>query len=376
MHSNSMADIEERRDIAADLIISPDCNVQVAKSPLDGITDTLLYDDMMQFKREVEVLLEAQTPYLTDTERNMFLRGKKIRPVVMMLCARMIAEDDPLPRKLYRGAASLETLHIATLIHDDIVDEAPLRRGLPSVSAARGTKTALLIGDLHFVQALRSFADVIDTERDMMLIKLVLNTAFDICRGELDELERTPQKSHIEYVTRYYQTIDRKTAALFRLACQAGIDLVGGRTRDARRAGFFGRSLGRAFQIMDDVIDVLAVQGSEGKQPGIDLELGRMSLPLLYGTEILGPDHVISKALYEGIAPQGEILAEALDDLRECGAIDRAYAQARREMLQALFYLQPFPANRYREALDHLARFVVDRPLQTEPEKDVPWPLS
>ncbi|SCW75055.1 polyprenyl synthetase family protein [Pseudomonas sp. NFACC05-1] len=327
------------------------------------ISEELLAEDLVRFRQEVELALEPQAPYLTDVERQMFAGGKKIRPLVMLLSARLIAQDGPLPDKVYKGAASLEMLHVATLIHDDIVDEAQLRRGLPSVSAARGSKTALLIGDLQFVQALRGFATAVDTERDMTLVRLVLDTAFDICRGELDELDRTLPEDHDARLARYYQTIDRKTAVLFRLACQGGIDLAGGRSRDARRGGFFGRALGRAFQIMDDVLDVVEYESSAGKQSGIDLLLGRLSLPLIYAMETLGPTHAISQSLREGTPLTGHRLGDALDDLRDCGCIDKAYAAARREALQALFYLEPFPPGRYRDALEELALHVVDRPL-------------
>lgn len=332
-------------------------------SPLVRIAGELLTDDLPRFHQEVERALEPQAPYLTEVERQMFKGGKKIRPMVMLLAARLIAHDSPLPDKVYKGAASLEMLHVATLIHDDIVDEAPMRRGLPSVSAARGTKTALLVGDLQFVQALRGFAQAVDTENDMSLVRMVLDTAFDICRGELDELDRRLPDGLENGLTRYYQTIDRKTAVLFRLACQAGVDLAGGRTRDARRAGFFGRALGRAFQIMDDVLDVVESENSSGKPTGIDLSLGRLSLPLVYAMDALGSDHAIAKALRGEARLAGAALEQALDDLRDCGAIDKAYAAARREALEALFYLEPFPASRYRSALEELTLHVVDRPL-------------
>lgn len=331
------------------------------ESPLADIVENLLAADMVQFQQEVECALEPQTPYMTDVERSMFASGKKIRPVVMLLAARLVGGDGPLPDKVYKGAASLEMLHVATLIHDDIIDEAPLRRGLPSVAAERGTKTALLVGDLHFVQALRGFADSVETERDMTLVRMVLDTAFDICRGELD---RSLPDTSVERLARYYQTIDRKTAVLFRLACHAGIELAGGRTRDARRGGFFGRALGRAFQIMDDILDLLEDENSAGKQAGTDLALGRLSLPLAYGMDSLGPGHPVSQALRGEATLMGHALATALDDLRECGAIDRAYAEARREMLEALFYLQPFAPSRYRDALEALTLFVVDRSLK------------
>lgn len=333
------------------------------ESPYTPICEGLLADDLPQFRHEIELALQAQADYLTDIEHQMFEGGEKIRPIVMLLAARMIAGGAPLSPKVYKGSASLEMLHVATLIHDDIVDEAPLRRGVPSVSAARGIKTALLVGDLQFVQALRGFAHTVETERDMGLVRMVLDTAFDICRGELDELDRTMPEDMDLALTRYYQTIDRKTAELFRLACHAGFELAGGRLRDARRAGFFGRSLGRAFQIMDDVLDLVEYEGSAGKESGIDLTQGRLSLPVLFAVHHLGQEHVIGQALRGEVTLSGKALEQAVDGLRDCAAIDSAYAHARREAHQAIFYLRGFAPSPYRTALEDMVRYVVDRPL-------------
>ncbi|MFI8373085.1 polyprenyl synthetase family protein [Pseudomonas helleri] len=346
-------------DCMADkLVPAPD-----GESPFTLICEGLLADDLPQFRHEIELALHAQADYLTDIEYQMFKGGKKIRPIVMLLAARMIAGGAPLNPKVYKGSASLEMLHVATLIHDDIVDEAQLRRGVPSVSAARGIKTALLVGDLQFVQALRGFAQNVETERDMGLVRLVLDTAFDICRGELDELDRTLPADIDSALARYYQTIDRKTSELFRLACHAGVELAGGRLRDARRAGFFGRSLGRAFQIMDDVLDLVEYEGSAGKENGVDLTQGRLALPVLFALQSLGQEHAIAQALRGEITLCGEALEQAIDDLRDSGAIDRAYVHARREAYQAIFYLKGFAPSPYRSALEDLVRYVVDRPL-------------
>ncbi|MFN3945402.1 MAG: polyprenyl synthetase family protein [Allosphingosinicella sp.] len=319
--------------------------------------------DMARFRAEVEAALDPQAPYLTELEFSMFANGKKIRPRVMLLAARLVAWTGPLPDKVYKGAASLEMLHVATLIHDDVIDEAPMRRGLPSVSAARGTKIAVLVGDLQFVQALRGFAAAVETESDMALVRRVMDAAFDVCRGELDELDRFLPETSEQRRERYFKTIDRKTAALFRLACQAGIDLAGGRTRDIRRGGFFGRALGRAFQIMDDVRDIVELDAMAGKSAGVDLALGRHSLPLLYAYDRLGPDSPVGRAMRGLGAPEGAALEDTLDMLRDCGAVDAAYADARREAEDALFYLEPFPPSPFRDALRRIARDTVDRPL-------------
>ena len=164
--------------------------------------------------------------------------------MMLMLSARMIHGDGELPEKVVMAAVSLEMLHVATLIHDDIIDGALMRRGLRSVNATRGSNAAILVGNLQFLQGIRSFVDAIDTESEMGLVKLVLDTAFRICCGELDELETDPNWEPHKLKEHYYQVIERKTAILFGLACETGVALAQGRSSDSRRAGYYGRRMG------------------------------------------------------------------------------------------------------------------------------------
>jgi heptaprenyl diphosphate synthase len=251
-------------------------------------------------------------------------------------------------------------LHVATLIHDDIVDDSLVRRGLRSVNAARGTGTAIIVGDLQFVQAIRGFIDTIDTQQDMGLVKLVLDTAFRICCGELDELQTNPAWDCTELQKRYLETIERKTAVLFGLACESGVSLVQGRTSAARRAGFYGRRVGRAFQMMDDLFDFVHEEKQAGKSPGMDLSRRRVSLPLIYAMEELGPAHLVSRIMH-GTDYSPEELRAGIAAVARSAGFARAYAEARDQALDALEYLRPFPHNRYRRALEEIALSVVDR---------------
>ncbi|WP_372394266.1 polyprenyl synthetase family protein [Azospirillum sp. HJ39] len=329
--------------------------------PISEIYDGLLADDMAAVHRELEAAMIPQARYLTDAEIGIYRRGKKLRPMLMVLSARMLAGADapPSPR-VVKGAASLEMLHVATLIHDDVIDRSMVRRGMPSVNAARGAETAIIIGDMQFVQALRGFIDTITVPDDMELVRLVLDTAFRICCGELDELQTDPRWDFSVLRSRYLATIERKTSVLFGLACEAGLSLAGGRRSDCRRIGTFGRRLGDAFQIMDDVFDFLQDERQSGKPVGMDLTSRRVSLPLIYAMEELGPNHAVTRFMRGGACDPAE-LAEAIEAVKSSNAIQRAYADARAKALEALSYLQPFPDNRYQRALQRLTHHVVDR---------------
>ena len=329
-------------------------------NPLIRIQGDLLTIDMERFSEALEKALQPQKDYLTDVEYQIYQHGKKLRPMMLILSARLLFGDGDLDEKVIKAAVSLEMLHVATLIHDDIVDDALLRRGLQSVNEAQGTNKAILIGDLQFVQAIRCFIDAIDTEQEMGLAKLVLDTAFRICCGELDELDTDPNWETEVLRERYFEVIERKTAIMFGLACETGAALVKGRTSEARRIGFYGRRIGRAFQIMDDLFDFLHDDTITGKIKGADLIQRRLSLPIIYAMEDLGSDHIVSR-IVRGAEASPDELADGIASVKNSTGFSRAYADARHEALDALEYLKPFQRNRYWDALEEIALYTVDR---------------
>lgn len=352
-----MSDVYEIEDIGR---ATPFFDGSGRVNPIEHACDTLLAGEVPRFQHFLEEALKPQARYLTETELGIYQRGKKIRPHLLMLSAKLIAPEGPCSDKVVKAAVSLEMLHVASLIHDDIIDGALVRRGLRSVNASRGTNAAILVGDLQFLQAIRNFIDAIETEHEMHLVKQVLDAAFNICTGELDEIATEPRWDTERLVKRYFSVIERKTAIMFGLACETGIALVDGRSSDARRLGFYGRRIGRAFQVMDDILDFLQSDAGAGKRAGIDLEMRRLTLPIIFAMEALGPDHPVTRHVHgegDGLADT----AAALDAVRETDAILRAYAMARDCALEALDYLEPFPRTPAHDILSDLAMYVVDR---------------
>ena len=321
----------------------------------------LIAGDLARFEEVLEAALAPQREYLTATEYELYRRGKKLRPIMLLLSARLSAGGEvDLPLKAIRAATSLEMLHVATLIHDDIVDVAPVRRGMPSVYADRGTEMAVLIGDMQFIQAVRCFADGVETPEDMRIVRLVLEVGFKICCGEIDELQTDPTASIADLRERYFSTVDRKTAALFGLACEAGATLAGARTRFTVMASRYGRCFGRAFQIMDDLFDFVRSDEVAGKAQGIDLRQRRLTLPIINALETLPADHVVRRIL-RGEPFTDHDVAEGVRDVIASPGFLAAYSEARKKIVEAIEYLKPFPANAYRDVLMAIAQFVVDR---------------
>lgn len=332
------------------------------QDPVNAILQGLMATDMLGFERELALALEPQQGYLSEVEMAIYRGGKKLRPLMLLLTARFFQNEGELPNKVYRASASLEMLHVASMIHDDIIDHASLRRGQGSINAKRGTEMAILIGDMQFLQAVRCFVEAIEDQDDMQLVKWVLDSAFDICRGEIDEMTTQAYWHPDALLSRYLTTIDRKTAVLFSLACEAGAALMRSRTSDLRRLGAFGRAMGRAFQMMDDIFDLSHSSETAGKRKGVDLHQRRLTLPIIHAMKLFGDAHPMVLYLRSQETQSVEQLNAWVDDIRRSDAFALAYAQARDTALQAVEYLQPLPASPYRQALQEITMFVVDRP--------------
>jgi heptaprenyl diphosphate synthase len=329
-------------------------------NPLESIAKDLIPMELKRFKEALEQALEPQKDYLTDSERALYAAGKKLRPMVLLLTARLFQDQGDLPQKVVRASASLEMLHVATLIHDDIVDHAEMRRGVSSVNAARGTEMAVLVGDLQFLQAIRCFFDSIEDQTDMNLVKLVRDTAFDICCGEIDEMKTqaawSPKMLHSKYIT----TIDRKTSILFALSCEAAASLMRARTSDIRRMGIFGRHMGRAFQMMDDIFDLAHSPEDAGKRKGLDLHRRRLTLPIIHAMALFGDDHPMVLYLRGEEADEAQI-NHWVDEIRCSDAFGLAYEEARQTALHAVQFLDPFEDSPYKQALLDITMCVVNR---------------
>lgn len=305
--------------------------------------------------------LRPQAEYLTETEYETYRRGKKLRPLVLLLSARMCARGvAELPQKAINAAVALEMLHVATLIHDDIVDVAPMRRGLRTVYSERGTEMAVLVGDLQFIQAIRCFAGGIDAQEDMHLVRAVLDVGFQICCGELDEIMTDPSWDAATLEKRYFKTVHRKTATLFGLACESGATLVGAGKSATYQLGQFGRRFGTAFQIMDDIFDLVRPETLSGKAAGKDLEQGRITLPMIYAMPELNGTDRLQRILRREPVTTDELVA-TVDAIAASDGMVRAYSRARKIALEAVDFLSEFEPSPYRTALTDLAHHVIDR---------------
>jgi len=276
--------------------------------------------------------------------------GKRIRPTLGLLVGNMLGAPE---EKLITLGASVELLHTATLVHDDLIDGALLRRGMPTLNARWSPAATVLTGDFLFARAAKLAA-----ETDYLpLMKLFSETLATIVNGELTQMFSA--RGVIEREN-YYDRIYAKTASLFEMSSLAATMVA---TEDeAMRASMktFGYEVGMAFQIVDDILDFTGEQSTVGKPIGSDLLNGLITLPAIYYAEE-HPDDEDVLSLPGGGWKETERVQRIVDNIRKNAAIEKAMEEARQAVSRALGALEDAPASPERDALEELAKFIVDR---------------
>jgi geranylgeranyl pyrophosphate synthase len=273
-----------------------------------------------------------------DAAATLAAGGKRLRPLLVLLCAGADGGDQAV-----RSAAAIELVHMATLVHDDVLDAAPLRRGQPTVAASAGRDRALAVGDLLFSRAF----SLLTEHRDARAVSLLAEASVALARGELAQRLDAFDTGISEQ--RYLDRCRLKTAKLFECACRLG--------RDVDALGAFGAQIGLAFQLLDDVLDVSGPPERTGKARGTDLLDGTVTLPLIAAAEI---EPGIREADLRALDARG---AEALcDRIATTGALEqvRARALAMVSAAKARLDSTPFDPEQH-QLLDLVADGVVQR---------------
>jgi heptaprenyl diphosphate synthase len=272
--------------------------------------------------------------------------GKRFRPMLVLLAGHLGDSTDP---RLVRCAAAIELTHLATLYHDDVIDEAVVRRGAQSANARFDNTVAILTGDYLFARSSGLAADL-----GTYVSRVLADTIASLCEGQIMESEHS--RGGAQTVVRYLAVVERKTAVLMAASCHLGAWLAAAPHEQVRAAEEFGRCLGIAFQLSDDVLDISGVEEQSGKVPGTDLREGIWTLPVFETLEGRAPGaDRLRAALGEGDVPG------ALDILRDNGSCELSLNQAAEWAARAKAALSSVPAGAAREALERLADFLPGR---------------
>lgn len=276
--------------------------------------------------------------------------GKRLRPTVLLLVSRALGYSGTGQHEL---AATIEFIHTATLLHDDVVDESALRRGRPTSNAAFGNAASVLVGDFLYSRAFQMMVGV----GNMRVMRILADATNRIAEGEVLQLLNVRDPSVSE--SRYMQVIDRKTATLFEAATRIGAVLAGADAITEARCASYGASLGKAFQITDDILDFSGQVEDLGKQLGDDLKEGKATLPLIHALSV-APAH--DRALIEATIREGGGDFSAIARIvQDSGSLQYAQRRAEDEVQQARDAVAHLPPSRYRRTLLNLSLFAMQR---------------
>jgi geranylgeranyl pyrophosphate synthase len=278
--------------------------------------------------------------------------GKRIRPTLGLLVGDVLGGDTP---RLVTLCAAVELLHTATLVHDDLIDGALLRRGAETINARWSSAATVLTGDFLFARAAKLAADL----NHVIIMGYFAETLAVIVNGELTQLFSARGVINRD---NYYERIYAKTASLFEMCTRAAAILSTDDPAIIENMRSFGYELGMAFQIVDDLLDFTGEQSAVGKPLGSDLLQGLVTLPAIYYAEA-NPDNPDVRSLAAGGWGDNERMERLVQSIRSSDAIQQAMDEAERRIETAIACLAGFPASPEREALENLARYVVNRKL-------------
>ncbi len=280
--------------------------------------------------------------------------GKRLRTAITLLSGKLNTYHR---EKLLLLSVAFEMLHLSTLVHDDIIDEASTRRGNPTVNALWGDKIAILLGDYYFAKTAGLIADVEDSRID----HLFSDTVAMVCEGTIMEMMTA---GHVDLtVENYYEKIQRKTACLIAACSKGGAIVSQASPAEIEVLYTYGMNLGIAFQIIDDILDYTEDQSTIGKPAGNDLRQGMITLPLIYAlqdTSMNGHQQKIQRLLNGDVRDEADI-REIVERVTHSYGIEQSLADAQRYAEKARAAIRTFPVSADRAVLDELIDFVVRR---------------
>ncbi|MEI7583841.1 polyprenyl synthetase family protein [Runella sp.] len=308
--------------------------------------------EMDAFERKFRQFMKSEV-MLLDQIMNYIVRrkGKQLRPMFVFLTAGV---SGTISESTYRGAALIELLHTATLVHDDVVDDSNYRRGFFSVNALWKNKIAVLVGDYLLSRGLSLSMD----NQDFSLLKIVSNAVREVVEGELLQMAKARRLDITEEV--YFEIIRQKTASLISSCCAVGAQSAGAADELVERMKLFGEKVGLAFQIKDDLFDF--GDAEVGKPLGIDIKEKKMTLPLIHAlsqTTWSKKRNIINIIRNHSDKPQK--VAEVIQFVRESGGIQYATKAMQKHVDEAKAILHSFPESTYRTSLEGLVQFTIDR---------------
>ncbi len=308
-----------------------------------------LFEDKFRSAMTTKVaLLNRVMHYLVNR------KGKQMRPMFVFLTAKMLSETNTVTEKTFRGAAVIELIHTATLVHDDVVDDSNRRRGFFSINALWKNKIAVLVGDFLLSKGLLLAID----NGDFDSLKIISVAVREMSEGELLQIEKARKLDITEAI--YFEIIRQKTATLIASCTAMGASTVDAAEAMVKKMHRFGELVGIAFQIKDDLFDY--TDAKIGKPTGIDIKEQKMTLPLIYTLNNCNTKD--KKWLINSVKNHNtnkKRVKEVIQFVKDNGGIDYTISKMEKYYQEALDILKTFPESPYRNALELMLSYVIHR---------------
>ena len=313
----------------------------------------LLHDDMQAIEREFRSQSDSEVEVVTDIATYLIAGGgKRIRPMLLLLSAKALGSNSPSRLRL---GAVVEMLHTATLVHDDIIDDAATRRGRPSSNTTWGNAKCVLAGDWLYMQAFSAALE----ERNFHVLDLLISLTQQMVEGELLQMQKL---GHLINEEEYFDLIFRKTACLFKVSMQLGAAITSANPDLESQLAEYGRNLGLAFQIVDDVLDLTAAEDVLGKPVASDLREGKATLAVIHALERgTGADREAIRTVLSDRSFGRVTHAEILEILSRHGSLDYAMDTACAYAEAARLSVVDLPESAAKSALLWMPGFVTSR---------------
>lgn len=303
-----------------------------------------LVDDLIRVEELLMTTASASIYPLVQEASTHLIKagGKRLRPALVLVASR---SGEAGRNETDLAAAAVELLHIASLYHDDVIDETEVRRGAPSVHSKWGNEVAILSGDFLFASG-----SLLGAEAGGEVPRILARALADVCEGQIAENERVGDTGRT--AAQYVETIKRKTAALFRASCELGAATSGADQILHERLADYGENLGLAFQMVDDLLDFVGDPRVTGKTPGTDLKEGVFTLPVLIASQR-------DPAVVAELEPGRRELGVVLPMLESTGALEATYDQAQHYVDLAVDALSQLPDSEWKSVLTTISEGVL-----------------
>lgn len=306
-------------------------------------------DDLRVVEKELQSIVKTPDSLLTETSAHLLnAGGKRLRPAFALLAGKVYHYN---LQQLLPLAVALELIHMATLVHDDVVDSSYTRRGIPTVKASWGDRISIYSGDYLFAQSLVLIARCNNAE----IARILADVSVKMCEGEIQQLMTSFDAA--QGVKDYFFRIKRKTALLISASCELGAVACDAPQQYVRALSRYGYYLGMAFQITDDILDLTADQKELGKPIGSDLRQGIITLPVIYALHKAAGAKRLAEIIAIKAKKEGEVL-EAVKIIRDCGAIEYSFEVSNRYLVKAKQQLKFLPDGKTKKSLHMIADFI------------------